>query len=113
MRDIIGFIKGFIKGCIKWYFGIILGLGLFFAICEKLQPPLHREHEAYAASAHLSIRELAEHFNACVQAYTRTARPIPLELAEQRCSCAGEYLSTHGYGEASARDAQKICGVGG
>lgn len=77
-------------------------------------------HEARAAinpmavqqTKSISTRELAEHFNACVQAYTRTAHPIPMEVAEQRCNCAGDYLSVHGYGDISFRDAQKVCGNG-
>ncbi len=57
------------------------------------------------------VRELVEHFNACVQNYTRTAHPIALELAETRCNCAGEYLAANGYGDASFKEAQKACGA--
>ena len=92
MRYILGFIACF-----------FLVLSVVFKLCDP------GSHHMALASEHVSVKELAEHFNTCVQAYTRTARPIARGMAEARCNCAGEYLSLYGYGESSFRAAQKAC----
>lgn len=99
------------KGILYWFGGIAMFsafAGVYALFDYYHYTPLTVER---VEQHPISVRELAEHFNACVQSYTRTAHPISMEKAEQRCSCAGDYLVIHGYGDTSFKNAQKACGM--